>query len=283
MFTRKEAEAAQQTLGNATIEGVQLQLKWAAGFGNKQQFDFTVGESILRINEMKEQEKRWVQTTARGGGPLETGMAMEEPDVQIGSKIDSTFGDPNLTKNDPRSSGGFRGGFRSEQVYGGDFNQRNQRGNEFNQTKSFQQQNGLQGQHQYQGNFEGHGNQNRMPNTTNQQQSRFQDFSPQNLNTLDNYRPNNINSTINPDAMIINDDFKDEVNKLVGDAARVLSPMIPNLLIPPQSVVNVIKPVYDTSGFPPGAASMMGFPPSAASMNRANQEDESVAKRTRMM
>ncbi|KAJ3193050.1 hypothetical protein HK101_005520 [Irineochytrium annulatum] len=89
---------------------------WGCGFGPKDMFDYTEGMTILPLNILSENDKRWIAHTKRGGGPLVGGTVIEEPDVGAsgGAGRDTAIGaeqmpppelDPGVSTHDT----GFRG------------------------------------------------------------------------------------------------------------------------------------------------------------------------------
>lgn len=53
---------------------------WGCGYGPKEFFDYTNGETLFPMARMTDVEKRTISQSTRGGGPIEGGMVVEEPD-----------------------------------------------------------------------------------------------------------------------------------------------------------------------------------------------------------
>jgi hypothetical protein len=95
MYTREEAIKAKDELKGATIDDrAVLKIGWGCGFGPKDLFDYATGSSTIPISRLSDNEKRWMVTSKRGGGSLEGGQIVEEPDVNIGPKKDTATGEP---------------------------------------------------------------------------------------------------------------------------------------------------------------------------------------------
>jgi hypothetical protein len=95
MYTREEAIKAKDDLKGATIDDrAVLKIGWGCGFGPKDLFDYATGSSTIPIVRLSDNEKRWMVSSKRGGGSLEGGQVVEEPDVNIGPKKDTASGEP---------------------------------------------------------------------------------------------------------------------------------------------------------------------------------------------
>ncbi|TPX37554.1 hypothetical protein SmJEL517_g00626 [Synchytrium microbalum] len=81
MYTRAEAAVAKDALNRVMVEGSILKMGWGCGFGPKPYFDYNVGESFIPINDLTEMDIKWLMSSKRGGGTIEGGMVIEEPDV----------------------------------------------------------------------------------------------------------------------------------------------------------------------------------------------------------
>lgn len=284
MFTREEAETAQQQLQGALIDNsILIKVGWGAGFGPKDGFDFVSGDSVIPIDSMKDQEKKWVYSTKRGGGPLESGMVMEEPDVQIGPKKDTAYGVPadpvgNFGQRGRGGFGGFndRGGFQNRGGFHnnrGGFNDHrggsNQRGG-FGQRDNHQfgNQDNLNHLPQFNQQPQQFNNQFREQNTVspqkfgmNQLPNQYQNQGFQNQQDTENsdFRPNNRNNQFanpNPD----NDSHlenKQAYNHLETHNQNMLAEI--HQSTPPQRQQPTSIAHAGGMGFPPGAASMQSF------------------------
>ncbi|KAK7533972.1 uncharacterized protein J3D65DRAFT_669687 [Phyllosticta citribraziliensis] len=66
--------------------------RWGVGFGPRECSDYSTGISIIPINRLTEADLKWVVNSeygGTGGRPLETGMVIEEPDIEIGTGVSS--------------------------------------------------------------------------------------------------------------------------------------------------------------------------------------------------
>lgn len=66
--------------------------KWGVGFGPRECSDYSTGVSVVPITALTEADKRWLLTAeygGTGGQPLESGMVVEEPDIEIGAGVSS--------------------------------------------------------------------------------------------------------------------------------------------------------------------------------------------------
>lgn len=66
--------------------------KWGVGFGPRDCSDYSSGVSVVPISKLTEADKRWLLTAeygGTGGKPIEGGMEVEEPDIEIGAGVSS--------------------------------------------------------------------------------------------------------------------------------------------------------------------------------------------------
>lgn len=98
MTTREHtlnAKAGVEALQNANDRetmAVARQTKWGVGFGPRECFDYQKGESVIPISRLTEADLKWMLTAeygGTGGRTLEAGMAIEEPDIEIGAGVSS--------------------------------------------------------------------------------------------------------------------------------------------------------------------------------------------------
>ena len=71
---------------------VKGQTKYGVGFGPRDCSDYASGISIIPISRLTDADKKWVVTAeygGTGGRPLEAGMILEEPDIEIGAGVSS--------------------------------------------------------------------------------------------------------------------------------------------------------------------------------------------------
>jgi hypothetical protein len=84
MYTRKEAEAA-RALNELLIGSTTIKIGWCCGYGPRNHFNRDTGTSQIPLYVLPDVDKTWMATSARGGGPAESGMQMEEPFVGFAS------------------------------------------------------------------------------------------------------------------------------------------------------------------------------------------------------
>ena len=98
MTTRNYALAAKhgmedlQNRNDREVMSVARQTKWGVGFGPRECCDYQRGESIIPIHKLTEADTKWLHTAeygGTGGRPLEGGMVLEEPDIEIGAGVSS--------------------------------------------------------------------------------------------------------------------------------------------------------------------------------------------------
>ncbi|KAF2397151.1 hypothetical protein EJ06DRAFT_515360 [Trichodelitschia bisporula] len=77
-------------------------INWAVGYGPTHCADYNTGQSIIPISTLTEADKKWMLNAdfgGTGGKPIESGVIVEEPDIEIGagpsSKAISRRGGPN--------------------------------------------------------------------------------------------------------------------------------------------------------------------------------------------
>ncbi|KAJ0297202.1 hypothetical protein COL516b_010943 [Colletotrichum fioriniae] len=70
----------------------QLRTRWGVGFGPRDCSDYRTGVSIIPISKLTEADRKWMLTAEYGGSggkPIEEGMVVEEPDIEIGNGVSS--------------------------------------------------------------------------------------------------------------------------------------------------------------------------------------------------
>jgi len=70
----------------------QLRTRWGVGFGPRDCSDYQTGVSIIPINKLTDADRKWMLTAEYGGSggkPIEGGMVVEEPDIEIGQGVSS--------------------------------------------------------------------------------------------------------------------------------------------------------------------------------------------------
>ncbi|ROT40217.1 hypothetical protein SODALDRAFT_91138 [Sodiomyces alkalinus F11] len=93
MVTRKDAETAKRAMERQhSINGHQLRTRWGVGFGPRDCSDYSTGVSVIPITALTEADRKWMLTAEYGGSggrPLEGGLVVEEPDIEIGAGVSS--------------------------------------------------------------------------------------------------------------------------------------------------------------------------------------------------
>lgn len=62
------------------------------GFGPRDCSDYNTGISVIPISRLTDADRKWALTAVHGGTggrPLEGGMVLEEPDIEIGAGVSS--------------------------------------------------------------------------------------------------------------------------------------------------------------------------------------------------
>ncbi|KAI1447447.1 hypothetical protein F5Y02DRAFT_415997 [Annulohypoxylon stygium] len=87
MITRRDAVNAKEAMENSTFR-----TRWGVGFGPRDCSDYQTGISVIPINKLTEADRKWMLTAefgGSGGRPIETGLVVEEPDIEIGAGVSS--------------------------------------------------------------------------------------------------------------------------------------------------------------------------------------------------
>lgn len=69
-----------------------MQTRWGVGFGPRDCSDYATGVSVIPIHKLTEADRKWILTAPYGGSggrPIESGMSIEEPDIEIGAGVSS--------------------------------------------------------------------------------------------------------------------------------------------------------------------------------------------------
>jgi len=69
-----------------------LQTKWGVGFGPRDCSDYQTGVSIIPIYRLTDADRKWMVSAeygGTGGKPIQEGMIVEEPDIEIGAGVSS--------------------------------------------------------------------------------------------------------------------------------------------------------------------------------------------------
>lgn len=68
------------------------QTRWGVGFGPRDCSDYQTGISVIPVDRLTEADRKWMLTAeygGTGGRPIESGMVVEEPDIEIGAGVSS--------------------------------------------------------------------------------------------------------------------------------------------------------------------------------------------------
>jgi protein NRD1 len=71
---------------------ITLQTRWGVGFGPRDCSDYQTGISVIPVERLTEADRKWMLTAeygGTGGRPIESGMVVEEPDIEIGAGVSS--------------------------------------------------------------------------------------------------------------------------------------------------------------------------------------------------
>lgn len=92
MLTRKDAETAKTTFERYKAGDMQLRTRWAVGFGPRDASDYPTGISIISLERLTDADQKWLlkaEHGGTGGREVESGMCIEEPDIEIGAGVSS--------------------------------------------------------------------------------------------------------------------------------------------------------------------------------------------------
>ncbi|KAI1343987.1 hypothetical protein F5Y15DRAFT_183527 [Xylariaceae sp. FL0016] len=87
MINRADAVRAKDGMENS-----QYRTRWGVGFGPRDCSDYQTGVSVIPINKLTDADRKWMLTAEYGGSggrPIESGMVVEEPDIEIGAGVSS--------------------------------------------------------------------------------------------------------------------------------------------------------------------------------------------------
>ncbi|KAF2232082.1 hypothetical protein EV356DRAFT_525405 [Viridothelium virens] len=127
MASRKDAVAAKGGMENnkdPNIISKARQTRWGVGFGPRDCSDYNTGISVIPISRLTDADRKWMLTAdfgGSGGRPIETGMVVEEPDIEIGAGVSSKAISRRMGPDHggPRRGQGNRGGFSGGASGGG--------------------------------------------------------------------------------------------------------------------------------------------------------------------
>jgi len=92
MIDRADAVKARDGMEQYKSGDMQLRTRWGVGFGPRDCSDYQTGISIIPIERLTDADRKWMLTAEYGGSggrPIETGMVVEEPDIEIGAGVSS--------------------------------------------------------------------------------------------------------------------------------------------------------------------------------------------------
>lgn len=102
MCTRNDAvtaKLAMETMKDQDVLSKARQTKWGVGFGPRECCDYSTGISIIPIDTLTEADHKWILSAeygGTGGRPIESGLVVEEPDIEIGAGVSSKGEPPNI-------------------------------------------------------------------------------------------------------------------------------------------------------------------------------------------
>lgn len=109
VYSRKEAEQVIQLFNKDG--SLPLRTRWGVGFGPRDCCNYQHGISIIPIQRLTDADRSWVvlaQWGGTGGQPLQSGVVIDEPDIEIGtgilSKAMSKKMPTNSARNGPKSN-----------------------------------------------------------------------------------------------------------------------------------------------------------------------------------
>ena len=68
------------------------QTRWGVGFGPRDCSDYQTGVSVIPVDRLTDADRKWMLSAeygGTGGRPIESGMVVEEPDIEIGAGVSS--------------------------------------------------------------------------------------------------------------------------------------------------------------------------------------------------
>ncbi|GME84263.1 unnamed protein product [Ambrosiozyma monospora] len=123
VYSRQEAEAVIASFTNAPHTSG-LRARWGVGFGPRDCSDYSTGISTIPIARLTDADKKWMVSAewgGTGGLPLQSGLFVEEPDIEVGhgvsSKSISRRMPTNASTNGPKSDGNPYGARSPRQNY----------------------------------------------------------------------------------------------------------------------------------------------------------------------
>ncbi|OOQ83871.1 RNA binding protein Nrd1 [Penicillium brasilianum] len=108
MISRPDAVAARDGMESYRQAEMQLRTRWGVGFGPRDCSDYQTGISVIPIERLTEADRKWMLTAeygGTGGRAIESGMVVEEPDIEIGAGVSSKA----ISRRIATDTGGKRG------------------------------------------------------------------------------------------------------------------------------------------------------------------------------
>jgi protein NRD1 len=115
MISRHDAVSAREGAESFRSGEMQLRTRWGVGFGPRDCSDYQTGISVIPIERLTDADRKWLHTAeygGTGGRPIESGMVVEEPDIEIGAGLSSKAISRRIAASTKRgrNSDGFGGG-----------------------------------------------------------------------------------------------------------------------------------------------------------------------------
>jgi protein NRD1 len=92
MINRQDAVSAREGVESSRSGEMQLCTRWGVGFGPRDCSDYQTGISVIPIERLTDADRKWLLTAeygGTGGHPIQSGMVVEEPDIEIGAGLSS--------------------------------------------------------------------------------------------------------------------------------------------------------------------------------------------------
>ncbi|GLA72848.1 hypothetical protein AtubIFM55763_003742 [Aspergillus tubingensis] len=108
MISRQDAVMARDGMESYKSGDMQLRTRWGVGFGPRDCSDYQTGISVIPIERLTEADRKWMLTAeygGTGGRTIESGMVVEEPDIEIGAGVSSKA----ISRRIATDTGGKRG------------------------------------------------------------------------------------------------------------------------------------------------------------------------------
>ena len=108
MISRQDAMSARDGMESYRTGDMQLRTRWGVGFGPRDCSDYQTGISVIPIERLTEADRKWMLTAeygGTGGRSIESGMVVEEPDIEIGAGVSSKA----ISRRIATDTGGKRG------------------------------------------------------------------------------------------------------------------------------------------------------------------------------